>query len=221
MTEWTTHRAGFVTGLRAEARLALPLGPAEAGGGLPAGATAAAERLVAGGASALVSFGVCGGLDPAVRPGALVVPRSVLWAGGCYAADPELAAALGGWSAETLLAEGAAAADPQAKQHLFETTKAAVIDLESGAVAAVAERAGVPFAVLRAVCDPADTGLPPAALAALDADGRVSVWSVGKSILRQPGQVPALIALGRAAGTARAALVRRVNDIRDGRFLVA
>jgi adenosylhomocysteine nucleosidase len=141
--------------------------------------------------------------------------------GGRYGTDPQLAAALGGCTAEALLAGDVAAADAQTKRDLFRTTGAAAIDLESGAVAAVAERAGLGFAVLRAVCDPADAGLPPAALAALDASGRVSVWNVAQSLLREPGQLPALIALGRAAKVARAALLHRVHDIRDGRFLVA
>jgi adenosylhomocysteine nucleosidase len=221
MSRWCAHRVGFVTGLRAEARLAAPLGPAEAGGGLPPGAALAAERLVAAGATALVSFGLCGSLDPVLPPGALVIPRVVLPAGGRFVADPDLSAALGGWSCEALLAGDAAAVDRGTKQRLFRTSGAAAIDLESGAVAAAAKRAGIPFAVLRAVCDPAEAGLPPAALAALDADGRVSVWNVARSLLREPSQLPALIALGRAAGVARAALVHRVHDIRDGRFLVA
>ena len=218
---FSRQRPGVVTGLQAEARLAAPLGPAEAGGGLPPGAAMAAERLVAAGATALVSFGLCGGLDPALHPGALVVPRAVLTAGGRYAADPNLSAALGDWSCEALFAGDAAAADPETKRRLFRTSGAAAIDLESGAVAVVAGRAGIPFAVLRAVCDPANAGLPPVALAALDADGRISVWNVARSLLREPGQLPALIALGRAAKAARAALLHRVHDIRDGRFLVA
>jgi adenosylhomocysteine nucleosidase len=213
-------RPGFVTGLRAEARLAAPLGFAEPGGGLPAGAAAAAERLLAQGASALISFGVCGGLDPALRPGALVVPRAVLSRHGRHRTDAALSAALGGWSADLLFAGDAAAVDPAAKSKYLAASGAAAIDLESGAVAAVATRNNIPFAVLRAVCDPAEAGLPPAALAALDAAGAVSVWAVAASLLRQPGQLPSLIALGRAAGAARAALVRRVDDIRDGRFLV-
>jgi adenosylhomocysteine nucleosidase len=213
-------RPGFVTGLQAEARVAAPLGPAEAGGGLPPGAAAAAERLLGQGVSALVSFGLCGGLDPALRPGAVVVPRAVLWDGESYAADPALSAALGGISAEALFAGAAVAADPTTKARLFAATGAAAIDLESGAVAMVARRAGVPFAVLRAVCDPAEAGLPPAALVALDAGGAVSVWAVARSVLRDPRQIPALIALGRAAGVARAALVRRAGDIGGGRFLV-
>jgi len=84
----------------------------------------------------------------------------------------------------------------------------------------VAARAGLPFAVLRAVCDPAEALLPPAALAALDALGAISIWSVAASLLRHPGQIFDLIALGRAAAAARAALVRRVGDISAGRLLV-
>lgn len=214
-------RPGFVTGLRAEARLAAPLGVAEAGGGLPAGATAAAERLRARGASALISFGFCGGLDPALRPGALVIARGVLSGGRRYAADAGLSDALGGCSAELLLAGESAATDRASKQHFWAATGAVAIDLESGAVAELARREKMPFAVLRAVCDPAEARLPPAALAALDARGGVSAWAITRSLLREPGQILELIALGRAAGIARAALVRRVGHIRDGRFLVA
>jgi adenosylhomocysteine nucleosidase len=213
-------RPGLVTGLAAEARLAARLGPAEAGGGFPDGAAAAAERLLARGASALVSFGLCGGLDPALRPGALVVPRAVLSDGRRYVTDAALSAALGGWSAEVLTGGNVPAATRAAKAELFLATGAAGIDLESGAVARVATRAKIPFAVLRAVCDPADAGLPPAALVALDARGKVSGWAVPASLLRRPGQLPALLALGRAAGLARAALVGRVGDVLDGRFRV-
>jgi adenosylhomocysteine nucleosidase len=214
------HRPGFVTGLRAEAALVAALGPAEAGGGLPAGAAAAAKRLVAQGATALISFGLCGGLDPALRPGALVVPRVVLSQGRRLACAPALAAALGGWSADALLSAEAVAADPATKAELFRATGAAGIDLESGAVAEAAAAARLPFAVLRAVCDPAEAGLPPAALAALDPQGRIAIRAVGASLLRHPRQLPALLALGRAAAAARRALVGRVGDIGRGRFLV-
>ena len=217
---FSRQRPGVVTGLQAEARLAAPLGPAEAGGGHPEGAAAAAERLVARGASALLSFGLCGGLDPALPPGALVVPRAVIAGGRHYATDRALSAALGGWSADALLAGEATAADAAGKRQQFAATGAAAIDLESGAVAAVAARAGLPFAALRAVCDPAGLTLPPAALVALDPAGGISVWSLVQSLLRHPAQVSALIGLARAAATARAALIGRVGDIRDLRFVV-
>ncbi|MGD0108383.1 MAG: hypothetical protein ABSC06_30745, partial [Rhodopila sp.] len=66
---------GFVVGLTAEARIAKRFGyPVLAGGGRPEGADAAANRLVKQGANALVSFGFAGGLDPALRAGAVVIP---------------------------------------------------------------------------------------------------------------------------------------------------
>jgi adenosylhomocysteine nucleosidase len=214
------HRPGVVTGLIAEARLAAPLGLALAGGGGPAGAALAAERLVAQGVSSLVSFGLCGGLDPSLRAGTLVVPREVIATGRRYATCPRLSAAVGGWSAQSLLAGHQTVADPASKRRQFAETGASAIDLESGAVAEVAARAGIPFTVLRAVCDPAEAWIPPAALTALDALGAISIWSVVVSLLRHPGQIFHLIALGRAAGAARAALIRRVGDISDGRLLV-
>jgi adenosylhomocysteine nucleosidase len=242
-------RVGLVTGLTAEARIAARLGTARAGGGLPAGATAAAERLVAEGATALVSFGLCGGLDPSLRAGRLVVPRFVrvaypspqpspargegataplpLWEGtgegwaahtgpSRYSTDAELSAALGGITAETLCATAAIAGIAE-KRALFAATGASAVDLESGAVAEVAARHALPFAVLRAVCDTAELNLPPAASMALDSGGSVSMWRVAASVLAQPSQMPALLALARAATVARAALIRRVGDILVGK----
>jgi len=214
------NRWGLVTGLQAEARIARPLGAVAAGGGLPAGAAEAAERLAAQGVAALVSFGLCGGLDPALPPGAIVVPRRVCTAHRHHATAANIAAALGGWSADRLWAGDAVVATAADKRALFAASGAVAVDLESGAVAAVAERHGLPFAVLRAVCDPAETTLPPAALLALDQAGAIGLWRVAASVIAAPGQLPALLRLARDAGRARAALVRRVGDIGDRRGLV-
>ncbi len=96
---------------------------------------------------------------------------------------------------------------------LRETTGAAAVDLESGAVAGVAARHRLPFAVLRAVCDPSWRSLPAAALVALNRRGTIDGPRVLASIARHPGQLPALLALARDAARARAALVRRVREI--------
>ncbi len=206
-------RLGLVTGLTAEARIAGRLGIAAAGGGLPAGAAAAAERLVAQGATALISFGLCGGLDPALAAGAVLVPRRVLGEDATYAADAALAARLGGWSADVMAATASVVADRTAKHGLFAATGAAGVDLESGAVAGVAARHAIPFAVLRAVCDPAGFDLPPLALTALTAQGGISVRRMTASLVARPGQIGALIMLARCAAAARAALIRRVDDV--------
>ena len=221
-TPWCAPlRCGIVTGLRAEARIAAPLGTTATGGGTPAGATAAAERLVAAGATALLSFGLCGGLDPSLAAGDLVVPARVraappLAAPDGWSTDATLFARLRGTTASTLYAGSAVIAEVAQKQALFIASAAAAVDLESGAIATVATRHGLPFAVLRAVCDPATLSLPAAALLALDPHGGIQPWQVAVSVLRAPAQLPDLFTLARAAAAARRALVRRVAQIVDG-----
>ncbi len=193
---------GLVVGLAAEARIARRLGLVAIGGGMPAGAEAAAEALVAQGVRGLISFGLAGGLDPALRPGDLVIPATVRVDATDYPTSDLIGPATG-----LLLAGTAIIATRTAKQELFRTTEAAAIDLESGAVAQVAQRHNLPFAVLRAICDPAERNLPPAALSALDQQGAIGLWRVVASIATNPGQIPNLIALARDAGRARRALL--------------
>jgi adenosylhomocysteine nucleosidase len=203
--------AGVVVGLAAEARIARKLGHQVAiGGGGTAGAEQAARRLVAEGATALLSFGLCGGLDPVLRPGALLMPHAVLDGATRYAADSALAARFGGVTPHLLLGGTRIAATAAGKRQLREATGADAIDLESGAVARVATAAGLPFAVVRAVCDPADQDLPPAALIALDAKGAIGVTRLLASLAARPGQLPALLALARHAAAARRSLLRAV-----------
>ena len=203
-----------VVGLRAEAVLARRLGvPVEIGGGTASGAQTAARRAIAAGASALVSFGLAGGLDPALRPVALVVPTAVLDDGASFAADPSLLVLLGGATAHCLLAVEAVGADALTKRRLWRETGAAALDLESGAVARVAAAHGLPFGVLRAICDPAQRDLPPAALGALDANGAIGLARVAGSIAIQPRQIPALLRLAADATAARRALARWVVEV--------
>jgi adenosylhomocysteine nucleosidase len=163
----------------------------------------------------LISFGLAGGLSPELRPGDVVVPAAVLENGVRFGCDPALTAALGGGAGVMLAAEAiiGRAAD---KAALFAASQAAAVDLESGAVARVAAAAGLPFAVLRAVADSAAQNLPPAAMIGLTADGRIDFAAIAASLLRLPGQVPGLIAVGRNAKQARAALVKQVGFMTRG-----
>jgi adenosylhomocysteine nucleosidase len=202
-------------GLRAEARIAARFGyPVLAGGGAPEGAAEAASRLAARGARALVSFGLAGGLDPSLRAGRLIIPSAVLAQTDRLSADPLIAERFGGLTGHLLLAGSAIASDAASKCHLRATTRADAIDLESGAVARTAVACGLPFVVVRAICDPADRDLPPAALIALDAAGGVGFRAVVRSVLRQPGQLPDLLALARDAMLARRALIQLARRFR-------
>ncbi len=202
---------GIVTGLAAEARLARPLGLVAAGGGTPAGAAAAAAMLIARGVTALLSFGFAGGLDPALAPGALVLPHTLVTATARLAIDPELAGRFG-TPQGTLFAARAPVLSVEAKAALFAATGACAVDVESEAVAQAAAARRLPFAVLRAVCDPAWRALPPAALAALDATGAIAPLGLLAALARAPAQLPALVLLAHDAQAARAALRRVVSQ---------
>ena len=164
---------------------------------------------------ALVSFGLAGGLSPALTSGDIVVPASVLLHGRRIPTDASVSAALGGTTCDALLAGDAVVASVAGKAERWAGTRADAVDLESGAVANAAARAVVPYGVLRAVCDPADRPLPPAAVAALDRSGGIGMLRLAGSILLQPGQLGGLIRLSGDAAKARRALVRRVNVLRE------
>jgi adenosylhomocysteine nucleosidase len=153
-------------------------------------------------------------LNPALQPGAVLVPQSVIDDGVTYFCDPSLVEWLGGSNVKFVMSANQVAATESDKAALFERTKAEAIDLESGAVARVAAARKLPFAVLRAVADPAQRNLPPAALIALNGAGEIGFLSVLGSVAKNPAQIPALIALAQDAAKARAALIRKLQEMR-------
>ena len=156
--------------------------------------------------SSILSFGIAGGLDPALASGALLVGDAVLDAGEVLPCDPAWAAAWAirtGARRGTLAASDAVIGSAAAKAALHRRTGALAVDMESGAAARFAQMHGIPFAALRAVADPAGHALVPSAAVGLDADGRPAPTRVLASLLRRPQDLPGLI---RIAGQSRRAL---------------
>jgi adenosylhomocysteine nucleosidase len=203
----TARSPAFLVGFAAEAKIARSVGwPVAIGGGSVEGAARAAAGLIAAGCTGLVSFGLAGGLDPGLRAGALIVADAVIANGRIWRTDEAINARLGGATGHLCLALDGIVASASEKRRLGRETGAAAADMESGAVAAAATAAGLGFAVLRAICDPADRALPPAALIALDPSGHIAPLRLAASILAHPGQIGALIGLARDAAAARRAL---------------
>jgi adenosylhomocysteine nucleosidase len=188
----STHEVGVVAALASEATglIAACEGHRRAGiDGLRVGvagvghlrATAASRHLVDQGARALVSWGVAGGLSPALGAGDILVPASVVAEGREWAVDiawrEHLARALapcGSVVVGRLWCSEAPVFSIAAKARLA-TQGLAAIDMESAAVAAVALAAGVPFVAVKVICDPAQHEVPRASLAMVGADGRMTL----------------------------------------------
>lgn len=206
---------GFViaaTGLRAEARIAAQ----SPGVSAVAGGAARLERLIeqriAEGGRAIISFGIAGGLAPGLAPGTCLVGGEVLDAGTSYAADAAWSARLmerlGIAQRATIAGVDRPLVSTAAKLALNAETGAVAADMESHIVARLADRHGLPFAVLRVIADPVERALPPAALIGMREDGGIDVPAVLGSLVRHPRQLPALLRLAADARAARAALLR-------------
>jgi adenosylhomocysteine nucleosidase len=219
-------RAGIVAALHAEAR-SLGCGSRRAA---PATATDgclvrisgiggenardAAQTLIDAGAAALVSWGYCGGLDPQLTCGTLVLPDTVIAADGTiFRTDPEWRTRLLRLLAGHLTASGGSlaesaepVADVRRKRALFERSGAVAVDMESAAVAGVAARVSVPFVAIRVVVDSARRGLPQRVLRAVDSRGNLRPARMAAALAAHPHEWSDVFRTACDARTARRTL---------------
>ncbi|MGB0684495.1 MAG: hypothetical protein ACPGOV_17460 [Magnetovibrionaceae bacterium] len=183
-----------------------------------------AKGLVERGACGLVSFGICGGLIPGLSPGELVLPEAVVGSGRgkgrrfetdkAWRARAEAALSAEAPGSRLVVQGGKLAqapqvvAEPSEKQTIALETGAGAVDMESLSVGQVASEAGLPFLVVRAICDDAETRIPKAALVGVGASGEVSGFLVFMRLLMRPGDLGGLIRLGRTSSKAHASLGR-------------
>ncbi len=170
-----------------------------------AAAARGARQLIEAGARALLSWGMAGGLDPALRAGALFLPGEVIAADGTvYVTSSEwrlaLAAAVAACRPVTggrLLTSEDVIGSVADKAVAFRRTGAAAVDMESGAIAEAARAAAVPFLAVRAIVDTAEDQLPRAAIAAAGSS-EVRISRLLAALARSPGDLPGLVRLARA-----------------------
>jgi hopanoid-associated phosphorylase len=173
----------------------------------PEAAGAAAEHLARSGAAGLVSFGYAGALKAALRSGTLILPDQILAADGArHRADSVWLAALSAAIApDVAVVTGALLSMPRMltsaedKHAAHLATGAVAVDMESAAIAAAAERHGLPFIAVRAVLDEADHAVPSAILAAVDKTGSVGLGRLALALLARRREIATLIPLARAA----------------------
>jgi hopanoid-associated phosphorylase len=206
--------AGFViaaTGLRIEARIATRRSGVRAVSGGDAGRLDRLLRKTPEGGKAIISFGIAAGLAPGKPAGSLLVGREVVHGGKRYATDTVWSAriaSLAGGDLVTFAGVDRPLASTAEKQSFHASTGAAAADMESHIAARVAAELRLPFAVLRAIADPAQRTLPPASLEGMRPDGTMDARAVLAALARRPGQLPALIRITLDMGRALAALLR-------------
>jgi adenosylhomocysteine nucleosidase len=233
-----SHVVGIVCALAAEAR---HLGPTQrrraplsvlsdgtllAVNGMGGAAAAAGARtLIDAGADALVSWGMAGGLDPALHAGAILLPSEVVQQDRAPIATASawrerLEQALGAHAPVAhgrLLTDAHAIASVETKGALFRATGAAAVDMESYAIGELACAEGLPFLAVRVIVDGAADRLPRPVAAAADAAGQLSIWRLIGALARAPSEFAPLLRLARRyqAASRSLAAVARAGPLAD------
>jgi adenosylhomocysteine nucleosidase len=152
----------------------------------------------------VISFGVAGGLDPTLKSGDVVVATEVLagdarWLAG-LTLNEDLIASVGLGGRRIVRGRLAGAEEVVAGRHLkaalHSETGAAAVDMESHIAADYAAKAGLPFAALRVVSDPAHRALPPLAMAAIKPNGDIDLRKIVRGLVRNPLTLRDLVSTG-------------------------
>ncbi len=219
-------KIGIITGSKLEAACLKHSNPStdfdvRCSGASSERANIAARTSVAAGCEGLVSFGLAGGLDPALTSGSLVVADEVICADGSKLQTDRI------WTegVAEILSENSIpfvkgsilgldqiAFVPETKRTLFDGTGALSVDMESHAVIRAASLEVIPFIALRVVADTASDDIPRTASQALAPDGSVQILSLTCALLKNPAEIAGLLKLRKLSGLGFETL-RRVAPI--------
>ncbi|HEY5107106.1 MAG TPA: hypothetical protein VII73_10105 [Caulobacteraceae bacterium] len=188
-------------------------------GGRPESLSGKFDQALADRRPAILSFGLCGALDGALKPGDLLIGTGAVIKDRRVQTDvawtDRLARSLPQARRAEFAGTDAFIVDALGKAALRATSGAAAVDTESHVAARFAERTGAPFAIVRAVSDPANRTLPNAAQVGLRADGRADLAAVLASLARNPGQLPSLLRVALEARAGLSALRRCAYEVRS------
>ena len=147
----------------------------------------------------VVSAGACGALAPELTAGELVVPELVVDRAGQRWPTARMRRLP---PAGTLLSVSDIVETPAEKSRLWLETGARAVDMESAAILTWAAERGALGAVVRAVSDRADRGIPAAVAASVADDGRVSPLRAVTAALTRATTVSGLMELRASTETA-------------------
>src|SRR5260370_23182448 len=162
-----------VVGLAFEARIAAGPGVRVICSGNGKNLAASLSRAIAEGATGVMSFGVAGGLSPALRPGTCIIGSAILFETDRINRintdddwSRKLLQTIPGAIPGMLFGAPAPVTHPRTKAALYTNTGAIAVHMESHIVGGVAAPHGLPLAALPVIADPAPRTTRPPTLAA-------------------------------------------------------
>jgi adenosylhomocysteine nucleosidase len=154
------------------------------------GADLSSSRL-----EAVITTGYCGGLDPALQIGDIIVAGQVLdFATGEQFPCAELPSHP---SRGIVLSQDRIANNIEEKQQLFRQTGACAVEMEAAGVAARSKRAGLPFHCIKVLCDGATETFALDLNRMRTTEGRVARGKIIVNALVRPNLIPGLLRLKR------------------------
>lgn len=186
-------------------------------------AQAAGQMLLQQGATALVSWGSAAALANHIEPGSLILPETIIAANGVrFTADADWHTRL--YSrlhthfttyTQALVESPDVVCSVVAKRLLCERTSAVAVDMESAALAALAQEAKVPFMAIRVVADTAEMAVPPRLVEIMNSDVRFQQLRLAGAVMLHPADWPTIARLAwgfRAAQTTLAGVAKYAGD---------
>lgn len=171
-----------------------------------ANAERAAQQLIAQGATQLISWGCAAALREHLKQGDLLLANVLVDTEGSRNTGGEICKA---WHKHCLsllaehvadieaLTESKCIVETSAEKHrIANQTGAVALDMESIAVARIAQYHQLPFLAIRAIADPVDMDLPQAISQAMNANGEVILARLLRYLVRHPRELPSLVKVG-------------------------
>lgn len=139
--------------------------------------------------------GIAGGVGPSVAIGDVVIPEVVV--DGPNGVEYRPAPIDGPVPRGSIVTSDDFIVDPERLAHLISQGVIAV-DMETGSVAAVCARRGVPWSAVRAISDRAEDG-DEEMIALANPDGSPNGPAIARYFARHPGRIPYMLKVGRGA----------------------
>ncbi len=173
----------------------------------PINARSAAEHLITQGATKLISWGCAAALSESLKPGDLILANALISTEESKAIALNVCA---NWHQQTTkllasvvkvtsggLAESKGiVSSSEDKKKIHSNTNAVALDMESIAIAQVANQHALPFLAIRVIADPVEMSLPLAITHSLNQQGDVVLSKLLGYLALHPRELPGLIRLG-------------------------